>query len=68
MFAFICVKVFVFFVSEYRHILMQPNILQSTSDWLSAESVLQPAQLEQVELKIWEKAEIKISTLLEQKH
>lgn len=47
---------------------MQPNILQSTSDWLSAESVLQPAQPEQVELKIWEKAEIKISTLLEQKH
>ena len=51
-----------------RHILMQPKILQSTSDWLSAESVLQPAQLEPVESKIGEKAEIKISTLLEQKH
>ena len=51
-----------------RHILMHSKILQSTSDWLSAESVLQPAQLEPVESKIGEKAEIKISTLLEQKH
>ena len=51
-----------------RQILMQPKILQYTSDWLSAESVLQPAQLEPVESKIGEKAEIKISTLLEQKH
>ena len=35
--------------------MMQPNILQSTSDWLSAESVLQPAQPEQVKQKLGRK-------------
>ena len=61
-------SLFVCLTTLNRQILMQPKILQSTSDWLSAESVLQPAQPEQVKSKIGEKAEIKISTLLEQKH